>query len=298
MKKKILFTLLLLSCYGTYATHNRAGEITYQHITGYTYKIKVTTYTKQSSTQADRCSLTVFFGDGDTAVFNRVNGPLGGLCGGTIPIGELVANDIKKNIYEGNHTFPGPNTYNITMKDRNRNVSICNLGNTSSDELSFFLKTVLSINSFLPLNNSPVFFNPPIDNGCVGQCFYHNPAAFDKEGDSLYYSLVPCYSDGVEIPGYQFPPGVTAQSIDHATGEFTWCDAAVSCQFNIAILVEEWKYVNGKYYFTGSVLRDMLIDIVPCQNKSPEMKKKQDAFVEVGNNFHYQVSASDPDSNN
>jgi hypothetical protein len=296
MKKKILFTLLLFSSFVTYATHNRAGEITYQHLTGYTYKIQVVTYTKESSMQADRCSLKISFGDGDTVVFNRVNGPLGSLCGGTIPIGELVANDIKKNIYEGIHTYPGPNTYSITMEDPNRNAQICNLGNTPPDHLSFFLKTVLIINPFLPLNNSLVFLNPPVDNGCVGQCFYHNPVAFDRDGDSLYYSLVYCcYANGKPIPGYQFPPGVTAESINHTTGQFTWCDATVSCQYSIAIMVEEWKYLNGKYYFTGSVLRDMLIDIVPCQNKSPEMKKNPDSFVEVGSTFHYQASASDPD---
>lgn len=153
------------------------------------------------------------------------------------------------------------------------------------------------INPFLPLNNSPVFSNPPIDNGCVGQCFYHNPGAFDMDGDSLYYSLVPCYGNGKPIPSYEFPPGVTAESIDHLTGQFTWCSPISVCQFDIAILVEEWKYLDGKRYFTGSVLRDVQIDIGTCQNHAPEMKKNSDAFVEVGNNFFYEVSATDPDPN-
>jgi hypothetical protein len=295
MKKKILFAVLLFISCAAHATHNRAGEITYKHITGYTYKITVTTYTKESSHPADKCSLTIRFGDSDTAIFNRTNGLKGTLCGGTIPEGEFLGNDIKKNIYEGFHTYPGPNTYTITMEDPNRNAGICNFGGAPGDQLSFFLKTVLVINPLLPFNNSMDFLNPPVDNGCQGQCFYHNPGAYDMDGDSLYYSLVPCYAYGKPIPTYQFPAGVTAESIDHLTGEFTWCVPTVSCQYNIAILVEEWKYLAGKRYFIGSTLRDMQIDISPCTNHSPVMKKNPDSFVEIGTTFHYQTSVSDPD---
>lgn len=137
MKKKILLNLLLLISCGVYATHNRAGEITYQYITGYTYKVRVITYTKESSMQADKCSLTIHFGDGDSAVFNRMNGPIGTLCGGTIPQGESIGNDIKKNIYEGTHTFPGPNTFIISMEDPNRNANICNFIGSPGDQISF-----------------------------------------------------------------------------------------------------------------------------------------------------------------
>jgi hypothetical protein len=295
MEKKILSVLLLFVSCVAYATHNRAGEITYRHITGYTYKIQVITYTKESSKQADKCSLTIHFGDGDSAIYNRVNGTVGTLCGGAIPEGETIANDIKKNIYEGLHTFPGPNTFVITMEDPNRNANICNFGGAASDQLSFFLRTILIINPFLPPNNSLVFLNPPVDNGCQDQCFYHNPGAFDVDGDSLYYRLIPCYANGNSIPVYQWPAGVTEESIDHSTGQFTWCVPTTLCQYSIAILVEEWKYLNGKRYFVSSTLRDMQIDIGSCTNRLPVLKKSPDSFVEVGSSFHYQVSASDPD---
>ncbi|MBK7181823.1 MAG: hypothetical protein IPH89_02235 [Bacteroidetes bacterium] len=59
--KKIIFTLFLflISIVGAFATHNRAGEITYKHLTGNTYKITITTYTNTFNTTADRCELTV-----------------------------------------------------------------------------------------------------------------------------------------------------------------------------------------------------------------------------------------------
>ena len=62
----VLFTILCLGFFlSSKATHNRAGEITYKWLFGYTYEIKVTTYTNINGTNlADRCEDTVYFGDG------------------------------------------------------------------------------------------------------------------------------------------------------------------------------------------------------------------------------------------
>ena len=45
-----------------FATHNRAGEITYSHVEGLTYEVLITTYTKASAL-ADRPSLYLLWGD-------------------------------------------------------------------------------------------------------------------------------------------------------------------------------------------------------------------------------------------
>ncbi|NQX98603.1 MAG: hypothetical protein HRT73_12105, partial [Flavobacteriales bacterium] len=63
MLKKIVLILFLLVSANIFATHNRAGEITYAHISGLTYGITVTTYTKADS-PADRPNLEIFWGDG------------------------------------------------------------------------------------------------------------------------------------------------------------------------------------------------------------------------------------------
>ncbi|HET6225273.1 MAG TPA: T9SS type A sorting domain-containing protein [Bacteroidia bacterium] len=295
--KKIAFLLSFLCYSSIYATHNRAGEITYRHISAYTYEISVITYTKESSTLADKCQLTVKFGDGDSAVFNRLNGPLSAtLCGGTIPIGEQLGNDIKKNIYRGTHTFPGPGSYVIRMEDPNRNSKICNFSGAASDQISFFLRTELLINPTLPPNNSPVLLNAPIDNGCVGECFEHNPGAFDADGDSLAYKLVPCYGNGVPIPTFQFPDGLNEHSID-AKGDIKWCSPTQICQYNIAILIEEWCLFQGKRYKVGSVLRDMQIDIGSCQNNAPTIKNIRDTSVVVNEQLNFDVVAEDVNAN-
>ena len=76
MKKLLLLLPILFALFinDADATHNRAGEITYRHMGGFTYMIRVTTYTKKSSKAADRDSLTVEWGDGTSSVLPRING--------------------------------------------------------------------------------------------------------------------------------------------------------------------------------------------------------------------------------
>ncbi|MCC7301000.1 MAG: hypothetical protein IT233_00005, partial [Bacteroidia bacterium] len=79
------------------ATHNRAGEITYTHISGYKYRIRVTTYTKLN-VLTDKCELMVKFGDGDSASAPRVNGP--SVDCNPASDGQPISSDMKLNIYE------------------------------------------------------------------------------------------------------------------------------------------------------------------------------------------------------
>src|SRR5690625_8026642 len=55
-----------------FATHNRAGEITYEQIGPLTIRITLVTYTKTSS-HVDRDSLIVYWGDGTSETIGRIN---------------------------------------------------------------------------------------------------------------------------------------------------------------------------------------------------------------------------------
>ena len=61
---KILFIVIGIAFLNVkaFATHNRAGEITYKHVEGLTYEVLITTYTK-SSALADRPLLYLRWGD-------------------------------------------------------------------------------------------------------------------------------------------------------------------------------------------------------------------------------------------
>lgn len=300
MKNKflVIIVLLLLNFSNTFATHNRAGEITYQHISGKTYKIIVTTYTNTDplTTQADRCDLMVYFGDGDSAIAPRVNGPTTNSCPNTAD-GVPIVTYTKKSIYETIHTYPGNGNYIIKMEDPNRNAGICNIPN--SVDQSFFLRTELIINPWLGTNSSPTLLNPPIDQACTGECFEHNPGAFDADGDSLVYSLTTCYANGQAIFGYSLPPNMAATDIDAVRGDLVWCTPPIVCQYNIAILIKEYRRspYNNQYYYIGSILRDMQIDVAACTNTAPKIENINDTCITAGTNLNFTVTATDAELN-
>ena len=186
------FTTLLLFFAGIsllHATHNRAGEITVQRVAdgcidgdGLTVEVTVTTYTKASSVQADRDSLTICFGytvDDEPVcqTVPRTNGP------GNPPQGERLENDTKVNKYVVIHTYPSRGTYRISMTDPNRNGGILNVNSPNSDQVRFHLETKYTITNpqFQGCNNSPIITQPPVDIGCVGRVFIHNPNAYDED---------------------------------------------------------------------------------------------------------------------
>ncbi|MDF2437518.1 MAG: hypothetical protein K0Q95_1894 [Bacteroidota bacterium] len=298
MKKLLLsFLVLFIGLSNSYATHNRAGEITYRWISGYTYEITVTTYTNTNNTNADRCELVVYMGNGDSLILPRINGP-SSLCPSTHD-GDMYVNVpyTKLNIYKGNFTYSGPGVYTLTMEDQNRNSGVQNIPN--SVNTSFSLRTELNINPFLSPNSSPVLTVPPLDQACVGVCFEHNPTAYDPDGDSLYYRLSTCYAGGAPIVGWSFPPNMNVGSIDHNTGDLVWCSPTGQYVYNIAIVIEEWKLVNGtsQRYFVGSVLRDMQIDVGSCLNSPPGISNIADTCIVANSSLSFNVSAFDPGEN-
>jgi hypothetical protein len=156
-KLKYLLLTLAMSFAGSelYATHQRAGEITYRHISGLTYEVTITTYTFAPSA-ADRCELTINWGDGQSSVLSRTNGPSGQTPAGIFceHTGENITLDIRLNIYTGVHTYAAPSTYRIWLEDPNRNLGIQNIPN--SVDVPLYIETLLVINPFLGGNNSPV----------------------------------------------------------------------------------------------------------------------------------------------
>ncbi len=272
--RKIFFSLLILTyAISTYATHQRAAEITYRLISGLTYEFTLITYTYTPS-PADRPELEIFWGDGTSTQVRR-----------NLKID--LPNDISKNTYIAQHTFPAPGNYIISMLDPNRNAGVINIPNSVNTPM--YVETELVINPFLGNNNSPVLLNPPIDRGCVGRPFIHNPGAYDADGDSLSYKLIACKGyDGLDIPGYTFPAGNIFR-IDEFTGELLWDAPLMEGEYNIAILIEEWR----RGFKIGSVIRDMQVLILACDNQPPTITTINDTCVEAGDTLLFKVYAND-----
>lgn len=297
MKKVILYILLcLVTVTSLWATHNRAGEITYVHdpLPGqpHRFTFEIVTYTKESSTDADRDSLTIFWGNNDdSSVLPRTNNNGNG---------ESVENrdDIKKNIYRGSYSYPGASTYYVvSMADPNRNEDIININNGNSVDVQFFIEdTLFLINpQFYGYNNSPFLFQPPVDNGQVGEVFKHNPNAFDIDGDSLVFELaVPLQSANSPVPNYEYPdeigPGSdNTISLDPNTGEFTWDSPQETGEYNVAFLIREYR--NGIQI--GTMVRDMQILIEDVDNTSPELSFVQDTCMVPGQTLTVNIEASE-----
>jgi gliding motility-associated-like protein len=295
MKKIIQITFvlsLLLFSFYTRASHNRAGEITYKWLYGYTYEIVITTYTNTYNTNADRCYDTLYFGDGTSEAVPRINGNTGNLCSPGVGDGVMIDTWIKLNIYKTTHTFPGPSCYLLTMADPNRNAGVQNIPNSSS--VPFFIKSELCIGSFSGPNSSPILTNPPIDDACVGNCFVHNAGAFDIDGDSLSYELATCLgAQGLPVFGYVIPTGV---SIDPITGDFLWCSPTLQGEYNFAFIIREWrKNMDGVYSQVGYVLRDMQVTVGACNNIAPSLQNLNDTCIVAGSTLVVPVTATDPD---
>jgi gliding motility-associated-like protein len=283
--KKLFFLLIGIFClFQAKATHNRAGEITYVHISGLTFEFTITTYTRTSSVDADRSELEIFWGDGTSRILPRTSE-------------QFLPNDIKINRYVGRHTYSGPFTYVVFVIDPNRIGSVINM--TNSINVPFYLEDTLRILDpvIFGFNSSPQLLNPPIDFGNVNQVFVHNPNAFDPDGDSLSYQLVPPKQGiGVNVPGYVSPtaigPGPDNQiTLNQRTGELRWDSPKVQGIYNIAFLIREYR--NGQ--MIGTVLRDLQIIIQASNNRPPVLEGRDLICVVAGDSIHEVYTATDPD---
>lgn len=285
--RSTVFVLGLFMPLLVWSTHNRAGEITYTQLDDLTIECVVTTYTKESSTNADRDSIFVSWGDGTFSILFRENGPG--------DQGESLGNDIKKNIYRGQHTYPGRGTYTIGMQDPNRVADVVNVPN--SVNVKFFISTTLTLlnSQFQGKNSSAILLEDPIDFGCIGQTFVHNPNAYDPDDDSLAFELVvPFQGRDTTIKDYQFPyevlPGpLNVMTLNPLNGELRWTFPPREGEFNIAIRINEYR----KGVLINSIIRDMQIQILACTNRPPVITAPSEICVVAGELVEFDVIAQD-----
>ncbi len=286
-KSGLIFCLYLWVVQG-HATHNRAGEISYVQLDDLTIRATITTWTKTSSSDVDRDSLEIFWGDGTSDWIPRINGT-----------GEQLPNDIKKNLYTMDHRYPGGGTYVLSMLDPNRIGGILNVSFPNSVNVPFYIQTTLTLvnSQFQGPNSSPLLLQPPIDFGCVGQVFLHNPNAFDPDNDSISYELItPLQDSALEVPGYLLPDRIAAGpdnllTMDKRTGTLRWASPQRAGEYNIAIAIHEWR----RGIRINTTIRDMQIFVRDCENNPPSMDPIPDLCVLAGEKIEIEIVATDPD---
>lgn len=291
--KKYLFILLSILVLKINATHNRAGEIIYKRIapfTSYTFSFTVIKYFDHGSSIADRCVDTLYCGDGNVIVLPRVNNSaLTQPCScGSGGCGELIINEptykVKMNIYTGVYTYSAVGTYTARSIDPNRNGSVINM--TNSINQRFYIESLVLVSSTITKNSSPILSNYPVDKAIINTCYYHNPGAYDPDGDSLSYEITTCKGyNGQTATGYYFPTG--SFNIHPTNGTVTWCNPTMQGEYNIAFLIKEWRKTScsGAYTLIGYVERDMQILVTTTPPVTLSILSHIDTCIVAGINY-------------
>jgi gliding motility-associated-like protein len=275
MKKFFAIVIFVLFVLETFATHNRAGEITYRQISDLTFEVTIVTYTATGpGWTADRPMLELQWGDNTTSDLPRVE--------------EIFLPDYyKRNKYVGTHTYPGPGVYVIVVEDPNRNLGVNNIPN--SVNTVFSISTTMLINPTIGINNTPILTQPPVDKAAVGQIFVHNPGAYDPDGDSISYKITTCRAEnGEPIDGYTLPQASTSLTVNEITGDLVWDTPVNPGVYNIAMLIEEWR--TG--IKIGQIIRDMQIEVFQTDNVPPVINA-DNICIEADSLLKYDFSATD-----
>lgn len=285
-----LFALALALLMGAAsATHNEAGEILLCNVGGTEYEVTIITHTNPDS-PADRPDFILQWGDGFTDTIPRLSDDV-----------IIVAGiSVQRNVYVSRHIYPGPGSYILQYEDPNRVANVINIDGGASVDVPMCVQSMIIV---VPGRSDclPIFTNPPIQNACLGECWEHNPGAYDLDGDSLSYEPRVCLGFDCEpVPNYRFPdevgPGPNNQyDIDPVTGTITWCAPQQQGIYNIAFAVVEWRNFDGTWFPIGWVMRDMQVIVGVCDNRPPVIAELLDICVEAGTTLNLTVNATDPD---
>ena len=314
LKRGVSFLVLLaalLLFHQAGATHIRAGEITIErkNCQSLTFYIYVTGYVDLIDGQVLFGGGTLDFGDGTPPIENIRQAYENGDSRIELLLDEVDlggGNGVGITRFRIEHTYGGNGNYIVSYLEANRNEGILNMDN--SVNTTFYVESILRIDPFLGCNNSPVMLIAPIDFGCSGVAFYHNPGAFDQDGDSLAFEfVVPKKNVGTPVDNFrqvndpefggrkEDGSGPATFTIDPITGDIVWDAPGLVGEYNIAFVVREFRKVQGQFHFMGSVVRDMQIIIKDCDNNRPELDIPDDLCVEAGTNIQELIKATDPD---
>ncbi|MCB2377857.1 gliding motility-associated C-terminal domain-containing protein [Hymenobacter sp. BT635] len=308
------------------ASHIRAGDIQAKSDTTYPFGdkrnnprrifFKMVLYTDFGLTPVDEPDVTIFYGDGTSS----------GLRGVPRASRTQVTDDTYRSVYYFEHTYGADRSYTVSYIGEFRNTGVQNM--SDSQNQSFYISTLITIEPGIGVNRSPVLNAPAIDKAARNQVFLHNPAASDADGDSLTYELVESKQAGSIVSalnnnntplfritsGFVYPhlvtpigtrvpylgdssPGPATFTIDKFTGQLVWNAPNRLGDFNVALIVHEWRRTPFGVKEIGTVIRDMQIVVRGTNNLRPTVNIPQDICVVAGVQVRKKVTATDPDQN-
>lgn len=280
----IFIGLLFSSLPAAQATHIMGVDITYECLGGCTYRVHWRAYRDCSGivpidpdfdwdeiTGNAACSPPVPLNAWSAQATQEVTP----LCPGMVTQctdPSAVINGVQEYYrYRDFNLCNSPCIYRLVWNDCCRNNGITS--GSAGNEVTTWLTT---INTAIPCNSSPQFSNPPIPYICAGMPFTFNQGATDADGDSLAYSLGPCYdTDSLTQVGYTgglgfaptTPLGLSwLVNIDPITGDLSLIPSPGNLEVGV-ICVYVNEYRNGQ--LIGTVVRDMQVTVINCGPNVP-----------------------------
>ena len=156
---------------------------------------------------------------------------------------------------------------------------------TGSSGQNFYIESTLN-KCVTPCNSSPVLSNDPFAVICGGQPYTFNNGAIDPDGDSLSYEFTPSlqgagssvsyispYSYDAPMPYYPpktgpFPLGIHC---DPLSGDISFTPSYGGGQFVgvMAVMVKQWRTINGVPTMIGYTRRDIQMWLITCPPNNP-----------------------------
>lgn len=213
------------------------GDLSLRNLTSYNYEFNLTILSVDTIAGGTNPNIVINYGDGITDTVPR---------DGII----LLPNFIRREIYTTTHTYPGLGIYNINIIGSNWISNIKNINNSLNEQ--FQISQTINTNSSLGNNNSVELSGDIYDTARVGQLYIYNPSAYDSDGDSLLYSIVPCLPSN-----YVYPIASSSFSIDSILGDLAWNKPIEIGYYAVAIKIDEWRNT----FKIGSTIRQLIIKV-------------------------------------
>ena len=306
LKRLFVLSLLFWPFSQVLATHIRGGYISAERISGYKYKFTLTIFIDQTAPSGVRNPDNDLYPDKNSS--DKINSP-------NLPVISIPGKNTEIWRYEYEYTYRSPGVYTAFHYQQNRNENVLNM--TGSVNTTFYVETKVIIDPFLDLNQTPIITKAAVDFAALGSVYRYNPSAYDPNGDSLSYQLVPSrqylqgqevsavvtnYSDpAVRAGGLDSSGQVTAtMTLNEKTGDLIWNSPRLVGEFNTAIKIVEWRKLRAnraKRDSIGFVLLDIQIIVKDSRNRRPLLKLPKDTCIVAGSILNARIFAIDPDSN-
>jgi gliding motility-associated-like protein len=264
----------------SFGTHISGAEITYQWISGNTFEVTLTLYRdcsgiaaptnpviKYSSASCNKkltLTLSKVPGTGQE-ITHPCSTSVTKCQGGTLA-------GIQEYQYRATVTLPAQCTdwvFGYDICCRNCAITTLNFNGCANVPATYVEATLNNVAA--PSNSSPIFTNIPVTFVCIGQPFLYNHGAYDSNGDSIIYSLIPPRSASGTNVTYQSNYSATKPisssplvTLNPVNGDISMHPTNIEVSV-MAVLVREYR--NG--VLIGSVVRDMEIWTQPCSNLLP-----------------------------